>query len=209
MVLTPWGAETPHTAGARGQACGLSERHPTNPTRAKERPSLWLARRLSHAWLQASWVTSRCHWGSLWCVCSAKHRHAAHRNGKPELNAKFPGTCVWDPGKRLCAGRKEGWAGGIRNRKLGSVSGGVPSAHSCQLGLEPFVITILQYQLGLAVFSYPLANEDFTVCFRNTSLAHQVADSNAQRTVVIQVWNHSSQRKDNIRERPVAFKEQK
>lgn len=111
--------------------------------------------------------------------------------------------------KTTCAGRKEGWARGLETENWGWYQVGVPFAHSCQLILKPPVITLLQHQLVLAVFSYPLANEDFMVCFQNTSLADQAEDSSTQQTVFIHVWNHSFQRKDNVRERQLAFKEQK
>lgn len=55
--------------------------------------------------------------------------------------------------KTTCARRKEGWARGLEAENWGSYQVGVPFAHSCQLSLEPLVITTLQYQLALAVLS--------------------------------------------------------
>jgi len=85
---------------------------------------------------------------------------------------------------------------------------GVPFAHRCQLSSKPLLITILQYQLVLAMSSSPSAKEDFMVGFQNASLADKAEDIRAQQTVFIHVWNHSSQTKD-LRESLLAFGEQK
>lgn len=177
----------------------MPKRHPPNASHAKERPSLCPARRLPRmAPSQLGDQPLLLGHPLVFVLCKIQACH--HRNGKPEINTKFPEACVgtitpkgfWE--KTTCAQRKEGWARGLETENWGRYQLGVPFAHSCQLSLKPLVITVLQYQLVLAVSPYSLANEDFMACFQNTSLADQVEDSSAQQTVFIHVWNHSSQR---------------